>query len=85
MEMTIANPQKGRLETIKVEITKENTTWFDCARKADDVYTITDIEAGLLIAECRHSYPVLVYDQSRASINYSRTKAKKLRKTAMEG
>lgn len=77
MEMTIANPQKGSLETINIEITKENTTWFDCTRRADDVYMITDIKAGLLITECGYSYPVLVYDQSRATINFNRTKAKK--------
>ena len=29
MEETVYNPQKGRLETIQVEYTEENTTWFD--------------------------------------------------------
>ena len=28
METTVYNPQKGRLETIDVEFTKDNTTWF---------------------------------------------------------
>ena len=29
MEITIANPQKGRLETIDIEFTDDNTTWFE--------------------------------------------------------
>jgi hypothetical protein len=29
METTVCNPQKGRLETIDIEFTTENTTWFD--------------------------------------------------------
>ena len=85
MEITIANPQKGRLETINIEITGKNTTWFECGNNQDDVYRITDFEGGLLIAECGYSYPVLIYDQSRASINFSRTKAKQLTDMAIDG
>jgi hypothetical protein len=29
MEITIQNPQKGRLETIDIEFTDKNTTWFE--------------------------------------------------------
>jgi hypothetical protein len=32
MEMTVYNPQKGRLETIDTVLTEENTTWFDQKR-----------------------------------------------------
>lgn len=28
MQLTVYNPQKGRLETIDAEFTKDNTTWF---------------------------------------------------------
>ncbi len=36
METTVYNPQKGRLETIDVNITKSNTTWFeDCVQDYD--------------------------------------------------
>ena len=28
MECTVYNPQKVRLETLEVEFTEENTTWF---------------------------------------------------------
>ena len=44
MEMTVYNPQKGRLETIDVEITDENTTWFENYRKDQDIYMITDFK-----------------------------------------
>ncbi len=31
MEVSVYNPQKGRRETIDVEFTDKNTTWFhDC-------------------------------------------------------
>jgi hypothetical protein len=85
MEMTIANPQKGRLETINIEFTEENTTWFEGCDKQDDVYRITDFEGGLLISESGYSYPILIYEQSRAEIDFDRTKARQLRKMAIEG
>jgi hypothetical protein len=28
MPITVYNPQKGRLETMDVDFTKDNTTWF---------------------------------------------------------
>jgi len=33
MEVTVYNPQKGRLETVDIEITDENTTWFGRNKK----------------------------------------------------
>jgi hypothetical protein len=51
METTVYNPQKGRLETIDVEITKENTTWFDDYETGDEIYTITDVNGDLLVGE----------------------------------
>ena len=79
MEMTVYNPQKGRLETIDVQITNENTTWFDNCKNQNDIYMITDIEGGLLIRENGYSYPLWIYDTSRAEIGYSRKKASELR------
>jgi hypothetical protein len=77
MELTVHNPQKGRLETLKVEFTKENTTWFKYSR-SPTVYTITDFKGGLLITKNDYSYPLWLYDISRADIGYSRKKAKEL-------
>ena len=37
MGLIIYNPQKGRLETIEVEITAENTTWFKDIKKGGDI------------------------------------------------
>jgi len=51
MEVTICNPQKGRLETIAASMNETNTTWFDGCQQTDDIYTITDIEGDLLIKE----------------------------------
>ena len=74
MQITIANPQIGRLETIEIKFTDRNTTWFD-----DDIYMITDVEGCLLISERGYSYPVLIYDKSRKDINYDPKKARELR------
>lgn len=85
MEMTIYNPQKGRLETIKVTINEANTTRFDDCLKPDDVYMITDIDNGLLIRENNYNYPVLVYNVRRSDIDNNPQKAKVLREEAMPG
>lgn len=79
MEIMIANPQKGRYETIEVEFTEKNTTWFDDCEEITDIYMITDFEGGLLISERGYSYPVLVYEESRAGIRFDKKKAKELR------
>jgi len=79
MEMCVCNPQKGRLETIDVEMTDKNTTCFDHCLNDHDIYTITDFEGGILISEFGYSYPVWIYDVSRADINHDQRKAKELR------
>lgn len=84
MEMTVCNPQKGRLETIEVEITQENTTWFDNCWKGSDIQTITDLGGCLLIKEFGNTYPILVYDVTRASIGYKQKNAKRVLKEVME-
>ena len=81
MQKTVYNPQKGRLETIDISFTDENTTWFDDIGNSADVSKITDFEGGLVISDSGYSYPVLIYDLSRSEINYSRQKALKLLQT----
>ena len=83
MEVTAYNPQKGRLETIEALITEDTTTWFDSTRNPDSIRMITDLNDGLLITDNSWNYPVIVYDITRKSINYSRRKAGKLRKKAL--
>jgi hypothetical protein len=78
MEITVYNPQKGRLEAIEVEYSPENTTWFDNYTDNSDIYMITDFEGGLLIKDYDYSYPRYVYDISRAEIDYDRAKAKEI-------
>jgi hypothetical protein len=78
MKLTIYNPQKGRLETLDVAFTTENTTWFKDRGKAGDVLSVTDYNGGLLIKNDDYSYPIWVYDLSRAAIGYSREKAKQI-------
>jgi len=80
METTVYNPQKGRLETINVEFTKDNTTRFTQCRNANDISKITDFEGGILISECSYDYPIRVPDISRADIGYDQKKAKELRR-----
>jgi len=80
MQITIANPQKGRLETIDIEFTDQNTTWFDDEENTSGVYRVTDFEGGLLISELDYSYPILIYDKSRKDIAYDKRKAYELKR-----
>ena len=76
--ITVYNPQKGRLETIDVEYTEENTTYFKDTM-AKNVYRITDWDGGLIIQTTSFgSSPLWVYDISRADIGNSRKGAKQL-------
>lgn len=84
MEETVYNPQKGRLETIRVEYTQKNTTWFDNCMENEDIYMITDFEGGMIIKECNYTYPVWVYDVSRDKINNDQNKAKEIRTQCVE-
>jgi hypothetical protein len=77
MECTAYNPQKGRLETIDVEITEENTTWFRYSRNIGSITMITDWKGGLLI-KAGFNYPIYLYDVTRKDIGYSRKKAREL-------
>ena len=78
MEMTVYNPQKGRLETIDAEFTDKNTTWFDKCTVDEDIYMITDFEGGILIRKCGYGRPVWIYDVSRDEIGHDQRKAKEL-------
>lgn len=76
--MIVYNPQKGRLETIDVAITQENTTWLEDCAQDHDIYTITDFQGGLLIREFGYNYPLWIYDVSRADVGYDQRKAEEL-------
>ena len=78
MEMTVYNPQKGRLETIDAVFTNENTTWFENGVDDHDVSMITDFEGDILISESGYGYPIKIYSVSRADIAYDQKKAKEL-------
>ncbi len=78
MEMTVYNPQKGRLETIDTVFTDENTTWFDHCTDGD-IYMITDFEGDLLIREFGYNYPVRLYDMCRAGIGFDQKKAQEIK------
>lgn len=78
MDLTVYNPQKGRLETISVELTADNTTWFDDCGKTDDIAMITDWDGDLLITGHNRDYPLRIYDASRSQVNYDRLQAKAL-------
>lgn len=78
MEITVFNPQKGWLETITVEFTDDNTTWFDNCWNPRDIHMITDLDGDLLISEFGYTYPLRIYDISRADIGYNQKKARRL-------
>jgi hypothetical protein len=83
MDVVVCNPQKGRLETIKVNITDENTTWFDSDEGPVNIRMITDFNGGLIVSRYGRDYPILIYDVERAAINFSRKKAENLLRQAM--
>ncbi len=77
MEATIYNFLKQRLQTINLQISEENTTWFECYDD-NDIHMITDFDGGLLISPCGYEYPLWIDDSSRAAIDYNRHKALEL-------
>lgn len=80
MEITAYNPNKSRLETLEVQFTAENTTWFShCGDLIScPLELITDLNGGLLIKALDYSYPVWLSDLSREDINHSQKQAKEL-------
>jgi len=78
MKITITNPQKGRYETIDVAFTDENTTWFDECEDSHGIFSITDLQGGILIKEADYTYPLYVYDICRADIGYNHIRARAL-------
>ena len=75
---TVYNPQKGRLETINIDFTDENTTWFDQCEDSHGIFSITDLQGGILIKEADYTYPLYVYDISRADIGHDHGRARAL-------
>lgn len=84
MDLTVYNPQKGRLETISVELTADNTTWFDYSENTDDIAMITDWDGGLLITSHGRDYPLRLYDASRSLVNYDQLQAKALQRQKLK-
>ena len=80
MEITIANPQKGRHETVDIVFTDENTIWFDECEDSHGIFSITDLQGGILIKEADYTYPLYVYNISRADIGHDHSRAKALHK-----
>ncbi len=84
MQLTVYNPQKGRLETINVNFTDENTTWFDDCEDNHGIFSITDFEGGILIKEADYTSPLYVYDISRADIGHDHRRARALNRQYIE-
>ncbi len=78
MEITVYNPQKGRLETIDIEFTENNTTWFPPCKDANGISMITDFDGDILIRKFDYRYPIRIYEKSRADVGYNRKKAMRL-------
>ena len=83
MEKTVYNFAKERLETIEINYTRDNTTWFDYSEKNTNINMLTDVEHGLLITEHNFGYPVLIYDVSRKDIGNDTDKAWKSKESYM--
>ena len=79
MQITIFNFSKQRLETIDLQISEENTTWFDDDSDDHDIHMITDFDGALLISPRGYEYPLLIDGSSRTAIDYSSHKAMALK------
>ena len=44
MQVTVYNPQKGRLEAIDIEYGNNNTIWFGRYKQDNDISSITDFQ-----------------------------------------
>jgi len=75
MQITIYNSLKQRLEATVLQISEENTTWFDNDSDDHDIHMITDFDGGLLVSPCGYNYPLWINGSSRAAIDYSSQKA----------
>jgi hypothetical protein len=78
MQITMYNTNKHRLETVDVEITNENTTWFDYRTGTDITYKMTDFKGGLLIEKADYSYPMWIDAVTREDIGHDYQKVEEL-------
>ena len=85
MEITIWNNAKSRLETIDIEFTDDNTTWFEGSEEGQSVQTLTDVDDGLLINDYGYDYPVLINDKNRNNIDNNDKAALALMKSCIPG
>jgi hypothetical protein len=81
MKMTVCNIAKSRLETIDIDITKDNTTWFEDSTENRGIRTLTDFKGSLLISEYNYDYPVLIYNAARKDIDCDIHKALELKES----
>lgn len=81
MEITVCNVAKNRLETIDIDITRDNTTWFEDIAENRGIRMLTDVDGSLLISEHNYDYPVLVYDVTRKDIDCNIHKALELKES----
>jgi hypothetical protein len=81
MKMTVCNIAKSRLETIDIDITKDNTTWFEDRTENRGIRMLTDFEGCLLVSEYNYDYPVLIYNITRKDIDCNIHKALELKKS----
>ena len=81
MKMTVCNIAKSRLETIDIDITEDNTTWFEDISKNKGIRMLTDFEGCLLVSEYNYDYPVLIYNITRKDIDCNIHKALELKQS----
>ena len=81
MKMTVCNIAKSRLETIDIDITVDNTTWFEDSSENKGIRMLTDFEGCLLVSEYNYDYPVLIYNITRKDIDCNIHKALELKQS----
>jgi hypothetical protein len=81
MEITVCNIAKAKLETRDINITKDNTTWFEDSPENRGIRMLTDVDSCLLISEYNDDYPVLIYNVTRKDIDCNIHKALELKES----
>ncbi|MBC8440865.1 MAG: hypothetical protein H8D87_14445 [Deltaproteobacteria bacterium] len=57
------------LETIDINITGDNTIWFEDTAENKEIKMMTEFDGSLLISEHNYDYPVLIYGVTRKDID----------------
>ena len=72
MELTTYNHQRGRLRMHEVTFTVDNSAWLKYSCSSTAVGAIMDLKGRAIIQKNDYSYPIWLYEISRANIDHKK-------------